>query len=86
MNWGALQNLQLEDLQAISLGRLGGGYLGKLAEKKLRGNMENSALMKAYQAAYPGLNGVQPTGAVQAPQISPQVGDMIKNLMIGSVY
>ena len=34
-------------------------------------------------AAYPGLTGVQPTGAVSRV---PQAGDMIKNLMLGTAF
>lgn len=53
-------------------------YLSKNAVKKARtGNM-----LAQLTAAYPGLTGVQPTGAVQGPQ----AGDMIKNLMLGTAF
>ena len=59
------------------------GYYGtKYLAKKVFGNAKNTKLQNALLAAYPNLTGIQPTGASQAPQ----VGDMIKNLMLGSAY
>ena len=59
------------------------GYLGiKPAIKGAFKGMKQNAVGKSIQQLYPGTTGVQPTGGVQAPQ----VGDMIKNLMLGSAY
>jgi hypothetical protein len=44
--------------------------------------IERAGKLKAYQEAYPAMTGVQPTGGVQAPQM----GDAIKNLMLGTAY
>ena len=43
---------------------------------------KQNATVKNIQQLYPQFTGMQPTGAKQAPQ----VGDMIKNLMLGSAY
>ena len=72
------------------LGHLGGealGYIGlKPAIKSAMKGVKQNAIGKNIQQLYPQLTGVQPTGAVQAPQISPRAGDMIKNLMLGTAY
>lgn len=61
------------------LGYLGGKFLGK----KAVGNLQNRSAMKAYQAEYPILTGVQPSGG---SQVDPAVGDAIKSLMLGGAY
>jgi hypothetical protein len=59
------------------------GYLfAKPAVARTMKGVDRNALLRAYQAAYPAMTGIQPTGGKQAPQ----VGNAIKNLMIGSVY
>jgi hypothetical protein len=65
-----------------ALGEAVGLGLVKPAAYKLMKGYDRNTLLKAYQAAYPSMTGVQPTGGAQAPQI----GDLIKNAMIGSVY
>ena len=63
------------------------GYLGiKPAIKGVFKGIKQNAVGKNIQQLYPQLTGVQPTGAVQAPQMSPRTGDMIKNLMLGTAY
>ena len=54
-------------------------YLSKNLVKKYK----TGQMLKQLTASYPGLTGVQPTGATAAPQISDQVGEQIKNLMLG---
>ena len=87
-------------LGANALGALGGsiaGYPGAFAGEALAGYLalkpaiaklmkgyDKNQLLKAYQAAYPSLTGIQPTGAKAAPQISDQVGEQIKNLLMGA--
>ena len=59
------------------------GYLGiKPAIKGAFKGAKQNALGKAIQQAYPQMTGQQLTGA----QPGPQVGDAIKNLMLGSAY
>ena len=55
-------------------------YFTKGAVKKYK----TGQMLKQITASYPGLTGVQPTGATAAPQISDQVGEQIKNLMLGA--
>ena len=64
------------------IGKSAGYYLGKTAGKKWKGNLKSSGQTTAIQSLYPGMTGIQPTGAVQGPQ----VGDMIKNLMLGTAF
>ena len=67
-------------------GHFGGemlGYMGvKPAIKGMFKGVKQNATVKNIQQLYPQFTGMQPTGAKQAPQ----VGDMIKNLMLGSAY
>ena len=65
------------------IGKSAGYYLGKTAGKKWKGSLKGSGQTNAIQALYPGMTGIQPTGATAAPQISDQVGEQIKNLMLG---
>ena len=81
-------------LAGAATAALGGGPVGgllayeagkgatKWATKGLVNQMKRARIQKAFQAAYPSLTGVQPTGAMQAPP----VGDLIKNLMFGGAY
>jgi hypothetical protein len=60
-----------------------GGYLGiKPAIKGAFKGMKQNAVGRNIQSLYPSLTGVQPTGGAQAPQ----VGDLIKNAMLGVAY
>jgi hypothetical protein len=71
-------------------GSLGGEALGYLWLKpqiaKLMKSVDARAKLRGYQQAYPQFTGVQPKGAVQAPQLPPQAGDLLKNLMLGGAY
>ena len=60
-----------------------GGYALKPTFTKIMKGRANNALIKAYQAAYPSLTGVRPSGGVPAKQISDQAGEQIKNLIMG---
>ena len=67
-------------------GSMAGEALGVLGvkpmiKKMFKGARQNS-VVKGIQAAYPQMTGVPLTGA----QPGPQVGDMIKNLMLGSAF
>ena len=63
------------------------GYYGsKFAGKKFAGGMKAAKMQSALQSAYPELTGVQPTGGTQTWQASPQVGEQLKNLMLGMTY
>ena len=81
---GALGDIGLSMLGPI--GHFGGemlGYMGvKPAIKGMFKGAKQNATVKNVQQLYPQFTGMQPTGAKQAPQ----VGDMIKNLMLGSAY
>jgi hypothetical protein len=69
-------------------GSMAGEAAGLLAVKPMIGKFmkgyDKNQLLKAYQAAYPSLTGIQPTGGKAAPQISDQVGEQIKNLLMGA--
>jgi hypothetical protein len=59
------------------------GYMyARPAIYKAMKNVDRRASLKALQQAYPQMTGQQLTGATQGPQ----VGDAIKNLMLGSAY
>jgi hypothetical protein len=59
------------------------GYLfAKPAINKALKGYDKTQLLKAYQQAYPQLTGQQLSGA----QPGPEVGDAIKNIMLGSAY
>ena len=59
------------------------GYLvGKPAIKSMFKGTKQNALQKNIQQIYPQMTGIQPTGAKPGPQ----VGDMIKNLMLGTAF
>jgi hypothetical protein len=81
---GALGDIGLSMLGPI--GHFGGEMLGYMGVKPaIRGmfkGAKQNAMVKNVQQLYPQFTGMQPTGAKQAPQ----VGDMIKNLMLGSAY
>jgi hypothetical protein len=60
------------------------GYIyAKPAIYKAMKGYNRGQMQKAYQQLYPQFTGVQPTGGVQAPQMS---GNLIKNLMLGGAY
>ena len=69
-------------------GSMAGEAAGLLAVRPMIGKLmkgyDKNQLLKAYQAAYPSLTGIQPTGGKAAPQISDQVGEQIKNLLMGA--
>ena len=61
----------------------GVGYFGgKTVAKNLKGGLKGKAQLKALQDAYPSLIDM-PAPETQAV---PQIGNSIKNLMLGSVY
>jgi hypothetical protein len=63
------------------------GYLGaKPAIKSAFKGSKQNATGRAIQQLYPQMTGQPLTGATTGPQISPGVGDQIKNLMMGSAY
>jgi hypothetical protein len=67
------------------MGELGGLALRKPILGVMKG-VNQRANIRALQAAYPQTTGQLLTGATTGPQISPGVGNQIKNLMLGSAY
>ena len=60
-----------------------GQQITKALSKNMVKKYRTGNMLAQLTAAYPGLTGIQPTGAVQAPQMP---GDMIKNLMLGGMF